>query len=268
MIKYGITDIGGKFELLGGSVTGMIATTGYAVLLLVETLYYLKNAFGKWREILNQMYFAGVKSLLVVSIVALFTGMILALQTGIELSRFRQEAYVGDIIISTMTREMAPMMTAIILTASVGSAMAAEIGTMTVSEEIDALIMMSINPVKFLVMPRVVALAIMLPIATVYTNAVGNLGGGVVSYFQLRVPFDVYYSHVLDSLRFKAIYVGLFKAFVSGIIISTVSCAEGLKATNGAMGVGQATRSSVIISFLMVLITGYFITSMFYGSLQ
>ena len=240
-------------------------TSGYTILLLLECLYYLKNLFSKGREIMKHMYVAGVKSLLVCSIVALFTGMILALQAGIEFAVYGQQAMVGNLVIASMTREMGPFTTAIILTASVGSSMAAEIGTMKVSEEIDALEMMSISPVKFLVMPRVVALSIMLPVVSVYTTALGTLGGGIVANYQLNVTWDVYYAHVLESLKFKDTYVGLFKAFVNGVVISGVSCSEGLRASNGAMGVGKATRSSVVTSFLMVLILGYYITSIFYG---
>lgn len=249
----------------GSGVIKAIDKAGFTVMLIGETLYYTKSAFRKRGEILKQMYIAGVKSFLVCSLVAMFSGMILALQTGVEMMRFQQQALVGNLVISTMTREFAPLMTAIIILAFVGSAMAAEIGTMTVSEEIDALQMMCISPAEFLVMPRMVSLAIMLPVATIYSNFVGTLGGGVVAYFQLNVPFDTYYAHVLDSLHFKAVYSGILKAFIFGIIISGVSCSNGLKATNGAIGVGQATRSSVVVSFLLVLIIGYFITSFFYG---
>ncbi len=253
------------FAFMGEAINELLETAGFTLILLLETLYYLKNVIRKRKVIVKQMYIAGVKSLIVCSIVALFTGMILALQAGVELMRFQQQAYVGDLVIATMTREMGPFMTAMILTASVGSAMAAEIGTMKVSEEIDALIVMSINPVQFLVMPRVVALAIMLPVVTIYTNFLGTFGGGIVAKFQLNVPFDTYYGHVLDSLRFKATYVGLLKAHIFGVIISIISCAQGLRAMHGAIGVGRATRSSVVISFLMILIVGYFITAIFYG---
>ncbi len=249
----------------GRFIIKMLADTGFTLLLLGEAILYLKNIISKRKAIARQMYIAGVKSLLVCAIVAMFTGMILALQAGIELAQFGQEALVGNLVIATMTREMGPFMTGIVLIASVGSAMAAEIATMTVSEEIDALEMMSISPVKFLVMPRIVALSIMLPAMTIYTNFLGTLGGGLIAKYQLNVPFEMYYNQVLESLRFKATYVGLLKSFVFGIIISSVSCAQGLKAENGALGVGHATRSSVIISFLLVLIVGYFITSIFYG---
>ncbi|MBN2041851.1 MAG: ABC transporter permease [Spirochaetes bacterium] len=250
---------------MGKNIMGILDISGYTIILIAEATYYCKNAFGKTREIFKQMYVAGVKSLLVCSLVAVFIGMILTLQAGLELMRFQQQALVGNLVITTMTREMGPLMTGVIIIASVGSAMAAEIGTMTVSEEIDALEMMSISPVKFLVMPRLVALAIMLPISTIYVNALGTVGGAIVAYFQLNVPFDTYYSHVVDSLRFKATYVGLFKAHIFGIVIAGVSCAQGFRATNGALGVGKATRSTVVISFLMILIIGYFVTSVFYG---
>lgn len=250
---------------VGINTLNIISMMGYCMLLFLDVVYHSKAIFEKRREILKQMYNAGVKTFIVVSIVALFTGMVLALQTGLELKPYQQQALVGNIIISTLTREMAPFVTAIILIAAVGSTMAAEIGTMAVSEEIDALEMMAISPVKFLVMPRVIALAIMLPIATIYTNLLGSIGGGIVAFFQLNVSFEVYYTHILDSLHFRATYVGLFKALVFGMIVSTVSCANGLRATNGALGVGRATRNSVVSSFLMVLIVGYYITAIFYG---
>ena len=250
---------------IGDRIIKVVEKSGFTIILLLKTAYYLKNSFSKSKKIFEQMYIAGVKSLVVCSIVAFFTGMILALQTGLELMQFQQQAFVGNIVISTLTREMGPFVTAIIIIASVGSAMAAEIATMKVSEEIDALSMMTISPIKFLIMPRIVALSIMLPMTTIYTNFIGTIGGAVVAKYQLHVPYDIYYMHVLDSLQFKAVYVGLFKALIFGIIISSVSCAEGLRATNGAIGVGRATRTSVVSSFLLILIIGYFITAIFYG---
>lgn len=253
------------FEYIGKNILQGLFDAGYIVLIFFQSVYFSKDIFRRWREIVRQMYIAGVKSFLVSSIVSFFTGMVLALQTGIELMAFQQEALVGDLVITVMTREMGPFTSALVLTASVGSAMAAEIGTMKVSEEIDALEMMAIHPVSFLVMPRIVALSIMLPVVTIYSVVMGTIGGAIVANFQLLVPYDVYYYHVLDTLRFKATYVGMLKAYVFGIMISSISCSRGLQAKNGAIGVGQAVRSSVVISFLMVLIVGYFITAFFYG---
>ncbi len=255
----------GLFDFIGREILDFFEQTGFTILLLFQTIFYTKHVLRKWQEVVKQMYIAGVKTLLVCSLVGVFTGMILALQTGVEMSEYGQQAQVGHLIIASMTREMGPFMSAIILIASVGSAMAAELGTMKVSDEIDALEMMSISPVSFLVMPRVVALSIMLPIVSVYIITLASIGGGVVANSLLHVSYNVYFKHLLKGIHFKAMYVGLLKAYVFGIIISIIGCARGLKAESGELGVGHATRSAVVASFLMVLIIGYIITAFFYG---
>jgi phospholipid/cholesterol/gamma-HCH transport system permease protein len=146
----------------------------------------------------------------------------------------------------------------------VGSAMAAQLGTMKVNDEIAALEIMSINPVRFLVTPRLAAMMVMTPILSFYTCMLGSLGGAVIGMTQLNVPWEQYMSAALEFARPKELFVGLFKALVYGIIITTVSCNEGLTATQGAVGVGEATRRAVIISFLLVLVIGYFVTRFFY----
>lgn len=253
-----------QIELAGASILENMRFAGFVVILLGKSLFYIKNAFSKRHEIIKQMYYAGVRTFPVLSIVALFTGMVLGLQMGIEMREYNQEIHIGGVVIATLTREMAPFTAAIILIASVGSAMAAELGTMKVSEEIDALEIMSISVEKYLVMPRVISLAIMLPIATVYINVMGSIGGAIVAKSHLNISFDLYYYILLQHLHFKAVYVGLLKAFVFGLCISSVSCAQGLKAENGAIGVGRATRDAVVASFIMVLILGYYITEIFF----
>ena len=248
----------------GRKIIGALDFAGFTIFLFFETLYYSKNVFSKRKEIIQHMYNAGVRTILVISVVAMFTGMILTLQGGIELEEFHMHDRIGNLVIASLTREMGPFMTAIILIAAVGSAMAAEIGTMKVSEEIDALEIMSISPVKYLVMPRVVALSIMLPIATIYSNVLGTIGGSFVAESHFNISFESFYLHVLESLHFKAVYVGLLKSYVFGICISCTSCAHGLRASHGAMGVGKATRDSVVASFLIVLIIGYYITEIFF----
>jgi phospholipid/cholesterol/gamma-HCH transport system permease protein len=201
----------------------------------------------------------------VITVVAMFTGMILALQTGLELRRFGQEVNIGTAVTVVMIREMGPFMTALIIAASVGSAMAAQIGTMTVSEEIAALEVMSISPVRFLVMPRLAALMVMMPILTVYTNILGIVGGAVVGNTQLGVSMSAYFDNATEFAENKDLYVGLLKAWVFGIIITTVACHQGFSATEGAVGVGQATRRTVIVSFLAILVVGYMVTRLFYA---
>ncbi len=248
----------------GESFLNFIDNTGFTSLVFLESIFSLTRIFKRRKEIARQMFNAGVRTLPVLSIVAVFTGMVLALQTGIEMKVYHMEEQVGNLVIASLTREMGPFMSAIILTAAVGSSMATEIGTMKISEEIDALELMSINPVEFLVMPRVIAMGIMTPIATIYTNILGTIGGAVVAESHLNVNFVTFYHHVLQSLWLKAVYVGLLKALIFGLCIASVSCAQGLRAQNGAMGVGKATRDSVVVSLVLILISGYFITEIFF----
>ena len=240
--------------------------TGHAIFMLLEAVWFVQFSFGKRSrsETVTQMYITGIKSLAVITVVALFTGMILALQTGLELRRYGQEVYIGSAVAVSMIREMGPFMTGLIIAASVGSAIAAQLGTMTVSEEIAALEVMSINPNRFLVMPRLVALAVMMPILSVYTNILGILGGAVVGATQLGVSVQSYMDNATEFATNKDLYVGLLKAFIFGIIITTVSCHQGFMTTVGAVGVGKATRRSVIISFLVILVVGYMVTRLFY----
>lgn len=246
-------------------IADSISFAGFSVMLAFASAYYSKNAWSKRHEILSQMYNAAVKTFPVISIVAIFTGMILSLQIGVEMKVFHMQNLVGHTIISILTREMGPFIAGIILIASMGAAITAEIGTMKVSEEIDALEVMSISPVKFLVMPRVIAMAVMTPIVAVYITVLGTLGGAIVADAQLGVTYNVYYAHVLKGIKLKAIYSGLLKAHIFGVIISSVSCAYGLKANNGALGVGKGTRDAVVASFILVLVCGYIVTSIFYG---
>ncbi|MBL8019811.1 MAG: ABC transporter permease [Leptospirales bacterium] len=245
-----------------------IMGAGETLLLLFRTILYFPSIWFKRQEIVRQMYIAGFKSLFVVSVVATFTGMIFSLQTGLALKDFGQQDLIGQVIVVTLTREMSPFMTALILAASVGSAIAAEVATMTVSEEIDALEVMSIDPVRYLVLPRIVGFSLMVPILSIYGTALGILGGGLVAQTQLGVDYPIYFQSVHDALLtrtgLKDIWVGQFKALVFGITISTISCRQGLAATGGAIGVGIAVRQAVVVSFLFVIILGYFITATFY----
>jgi phospholipid/cholesterol/gamma-HCH transport system permease protein len=256
----------GFFGRVGRSALFACRNAGRAVLILWGAIISMRSMFGKRarREIAGQMFVAGIKSLGVITIVAMFTGMILALQTGIELRRFSQEEFIGTGVMVSMLREMGPFMTGLILAACVGSAIAAQLGTMVVSDEIAALEVMSIDPVRFFVMPRLVAMAIMTPALSFYTCVTGVLGGGLVGVTQLDVGWRAYLDNALDWVVPRDLYVGLFKAFLFGIIIVTVACHEGFATKQGAVGVGLATRRSVLDSFLIILIVGYFVTRLFY----
>ncbi len=253
-------------------LTDVINHAGHTVELLLRALGTVHHALRRARAIIDQFYVCGVKPLPVVSIVAIFTGILLAYQTGLELDRFGQREKIADIIGIVLCREMGPFITGLILTASVGAAMAAELGTMTVSEEIDAMECMSIDPVDFLVMPRLVALALMCPMLTFVTDVVGIIGGGFISESQLQIPWHLYLRNVQESLTRpfdavplpKDLFVGLVKAFVYGVTIASVGCAYGLRTRNGAIGVGRQTRGAVVTCFMLVIIFGYFMTWAFY----
>jgi len=249
---------------VGRSLLLNIRNAGRALSILGEAVLWLPDVFRHRRQTVRELYLCGIKSFGVTSTVALFTGMILSLQAGLVLRDYGQQVQVGTLVSQTMCREMGPFMTALILAASVGSAMAAEIGTMAVSEEIAALHVMSINPVRFLVVPRLAAFLIMCPALTIFTNIVGILGGMLVASTQLGVAPSAYYRNALEYLHNKAVYVGLLKSVVFGVIVVTVACYQGLSAKDGAVGVGRATRKTVVHSFLLVLITGYIITRLFY----
>lgn len=216
------------------------------------------------RETVMQFYLMGIKSLPVVTVVAVFTGMILSLQTGLELRRFNQEVFIGSAVMVSMLREMGPFMTGLILAACVGSSIAAQMGTMVVNDEVAALEIMSIDPVRFLVLPRMAAMMLITPMMSFYTCMMGMLGGGIVGATQLNVAWNQYVTNALDFAQPKDLYVGLFKALLFGILITVIACYEGFTTTQGALGVGFSTRRAVIASFLAILVVGYFVTRLFY----
>jgi phospholipid/cholesterol/gamma-HCH transport system permease protein len=214
----------------------------------------------KFGEITNQTFKATFGTLPITFLVGLFSGMVLALQTGLELARYGQESSIGYLVSAAMCREMGPIMTGIACAGLMGSTYAAEIGTMRVNEEIDALEVMSIDPVYFLVMPRLIALTLSILVLTVFTDTIGIIGGALVGKTQLNVATDVYFQNAFDVLKLKDIYGGLLKSFVFGLIIATTACSQGLRAENGAEGVGNATLKTVVLSFVMILMFNYFLS--------
>lgn len=251
---------------MGRRILYNLRGVGRACLMILEAFWELRHLFSTRNrsEVVNQMHITGIKSLGVITIVAMFTGMILALQTGLELRRFGLQVNIGTAVAVTMLREMGPFMTALIIAASVGSAIAAQVGTMVVQEEVAALEVMSINPVRFIVMPRLAALLFMMPLLSFYTNVLGVVGGAIVGASQLDVTFQAYFDNAQLYAANKDLYVGLFKAMVFGVVICTVACHQGFQAREGAVGVGLATRRTVVISFLTILVLGYMITRIFY----
>jgi len=255
----------GVLTSTGRAILNATELAGEALLLLFRALGHVGSIWKKRAEILAQMLVCGVNSLPVAMLVAAFSGMVIALQIGIELSDWGQSQRIGSIVAASMCRELGPVWIGVILAARVGSAMAAELGTMRVSEEIDALEVMSIDPARFLVLPRVIALTLMAPVLTAYANVVGIIGGAVVGKYQLGIHYHIYFDWAQKTLTHKDILSGLLiKAPIFGLTIAVVGCALGLsvRPSEGAEGVGNATRKAVVVALILIIVFNYFLTSL------
>ena len=249
------------------ALVGALSAIGRTFRILFSSVAAFPSVFlraSSRSDLVCQLYVTGIRTLPVVSVVSIFIGMILALQVGLELRRFNQEIYLGSAVMISLVREMGPFSCALCLASSVGSAIAAEIGTMKVNDEIAALEIMSISPIRFLAAPRILALFLMAPLLAFYCSVIGVMGGGLVGVTQLGVSFGQYMASAVSIVDVKDLYVGLFKAFVFGGIIGTVSVSEGFSTRLGATGVGRATQRSVIVCFLLILVFGYMVTRMCY----
>ena len=234
-------------------------TAGRALTLLKDSVSALRDIRLRFREIINQCFRATYGSLPVTVLTALFSGVILAWGTGMELQKWGQEGTIGYVVAASMCREMGPVMTAIALAGLMGSSYAAELGTMKVSEEIDALEVMSIDPVRFLVMPRVVSLVAASLALTILVNFIGILGGALIGVARLGVSYETYFSNARDVLRFQDIWTGLLKATCFGLSTAIIGCNEGLATSQGAAGVGRSTQKTVVLSFIMILMLDHLI---------
>jgi phospholipid/cholesterol/gamma-HCH transport system permease protein len=219
----------------------------------------------KWRSAIHQMVQTGVNSIPIVGLISFFVGLILALQGAYAMRNFgANPAYVTLLVGVAMTREIGPLMTAIIIAGRSGSAFAAEIGTMKVSEEIDALEAMGLNSVKFLVVPKYLALLVMMPCLAILSDLFGIAGGGLFEMFQLDQTFLMFLANTRDALVMRDIWTGLVKSMVFGLIIAKVGCYEGFSVSGGAEGVGKVTTSSVVVSIFLVILADVVFTALFY----
>jgi phospholipid/cholesterol/gamma-HCH transport system permease protein len=244
------------------SVMHFFKVTGELVELLVETLYWCKSALSNSDKVLQQLLVIGYQTLPVGALIALFSGGVLALQAGPVLAQFGVEENVGGLVGLSIVKEIGPVMAAILIAGRVGSAMTAEISSMSVYEEIDALKTMDINPVRYLVMPRFIATVIALPVLVIYMDVIGWFGGALVSTInpEVKLPIDIYYINLAQFVDFTAIVNGLLKAMIFGVIISIVCCYVGLKTAGGPREIGRSVTKAVVLSFVLVLVSDYYIT--------
>jgi len=243
---------------------GWIEGFGSALILLWEALFWLFRPPFRWRLFFQAMEFIGVGSLFIVLLTGLFTGMVFAVQTINTFRLFNAETLVGSVVSLALMRELAPVLTSLMVTGRVGSAIATELGTMRVTEQVDALYTMAVNPVQYLVTPRIVAAIVMLPLLTAFCDLIGIGGAYYVSVNLMGVDGGMFMDKIQMYAEVSDVVSGCVKASVFGMILSLVGCYKGLTASGGARGVGQATTQSVVLSSILILVADYFLTLLLY----
>jgi len=234
---------------------------GAILLLTSQTLAWLIRPPYRISQLFQAMDFIGVKSTFIVGLTGTFSGMVLALQTVHSLRQFSAEGVVGSIVAVSLCREISPVFAALMVTARAGSAMAAELGNMRVTEQIDAITTMGVSPVQYLLSPRLLASVLMLPLLFVLYTCVGMIGAYVVSVNWMSVDPGVFTSNIEKYIVPSDFYMGLTKALVFGFLLCSISCAQGFFASGGAKGVGEATTRAVVLSSVSVLVANYLLTS-------
>jgi phospholipid/cholesterol/gamma-HCH transport system permease protein len=212
-----------------------------------------------WRDTFEQMDIIGVGSLTIVCLTGLFTGMVLTVQTSATLDAFGARPYVGRMVSLSMIRELGPVLTALMVSGRVGSGMAAELGSMVVTQQIDAMRSLGTDPIRKLVAPRLLAGLLMVPALTILSNAVGLVGGYMVARFTLRLATSLYWTSALDAIRVYDLFMGMAKPIVFGYLIVSVGCYQGLTTHGGTRGVGESTTQSVVTASILILASDYFL---------
>ncbi len=243
----------------------MLENIGSFTIFTVATIRWVFARPFDYRALVYQMNEIGVKSIPVGAVSTFFVGMVMALQMGGPMEEQIQgiSTYMGGGISLAMVRELAPVLTAVLLAGRVGSSIAAEVGTMKVTEQIDALSTLATNPIHYLSVPRFLAGVISLPLISVLSIVLGVMGGAIISYISLDIPFEVYFDNARGLVQVRDLISGITKTVFFGAEISLISCFTGFRAKGGAEGVGQATIAAVVNSFMVIIISDYFLTYIF-----
>jgi phospholipid/cholesterol/gamma-HCH transport system permease protein len=254
-----------KFILtVGNKVADGLYFLGGIVNLGGQIFFWIFRHPFRGGRLFEQSRKAGMDSLPIVSLVASFLGIIFALQTAYQMQKLGSEMYIASIVAVSMVRELGPVITSLVVAGRVGAAITAEIGSMKVTEQIDALETLGSNPIQYLVVPRFISLALMLPLLTLYADLLGIFGGWLICVYKLGISSSLYLRLSFDSLLYKDLVTGLIKTLSFGMIIAMVSCYHGFNVEGGAEGVGKATRRSVVTSFILIIVTDCFFTALFY----
>ena len=248
----------------GNSLVRLMGYIGAITILLGQTIGLSFVPPLKFYRILDQAKRVGPDSFFIAALVAFFVGMIMALQMAYQMVELSAEIYIPNIVAVSLTRELAPVLTALIVAGRVGAGITAEIGSMTVTEQVDALRAFAVNPIKYLVVPRFIALIVMLPILTIFADLIGIFGAFLICVFKLNVNAMMYLTMVAQALNVHDIVTGLIKTIFFGGIIALVGCYQGLNVRGGAESVGRLTTMSVVISFIAIIMSDCLFTMIFY----
>ncbi|OGX08725.1 MAG: hypothetical protein A2Y06_00705 [Omnitrophica WOR_2 bacterium GWA2_37_7] len=257
------------FENIGSTVSRWITIVVEFIALFIETIYWIlvgpfKSKPINYKATFEQMVFMGFNSIIIVFFVTFFTGIVLAMQSAPQLSKMGAVFYVAGLVTVSICRELGPVLTALVIAGKIGAAITAEIGSMKVNEQIEALDAMAISPIRYLAVPKLISLVIMLPCLTVVGDAAGIFGGYLIGIYNLRINSGLYIQTALKFLTTKDIYTGLSKSLVFAIIIVLVGVYQGLKTKGGAVGVGKATTISVVVSFILIIVADCILTGIYF----
>lgn len=236
---------------------------GGMTLLLGEAIKALTSRPFEYREVMNQLYQMGVRSVTIANITALFVGMVMTVQFAFGLERFGATDYVGRVVGLSITRELAPSLTALVVGARIGSGMAAELGSMAVTEQIDAIRALGADPIKKLVVPRLIACVILIPVLAIFADVVGFSGAMIVARLQFGTPMEFFFRTALESVRMQDLLSGVGKAPFFGLTIAMIGCYNGMSTRGGTEGVGQSTTRTVVSAAIAVLVTDFILTKLF-----
>lgn len=249
-------------DKLVGSIAQSLDGLGLTVTLTAQTLVWLFRPPYRWTQLIRAMEFFGVQSIFLITLTGMFSGMVLALQMAHALKTFGQQGLVGGIVAVSLMREISPVFAGLMVTARAGSALAAELGNMRVTEQIDAITTMGVSPVQYLLSPRLLAAVLMLPLLCVLYTCIGLSGGYLVGVVLLRIDPGVFIDKMRQLASGEDLFMGMVKACTFGFLISAISTRQGYYASGGARGVGEATTRAVVQSAVAILIANYIITSM------
>ncbi|MDX8406695.1 MAG: ABC transporter permease [Mariprofundus sp.] len=250
---------------IGKLTEGLCMNLGLYAGTFTSTVRRMGSRPYHFEMLIKQAEAVGVQSLPVVMLTALFTGMVLSLQSYIVFHRFAAESLTGLVVSMSIVRELGPVLVGLMVAGRVGASFAAELGTMRVTEQIDALWTLSTDPVRYLIMPRLLAVTLMLPLLTIIADFIGIFGGYVISVFLLDQNPAVYIEHTTSYMQLEDFYSGLIKATFFGMLIGLIGCTEGFNCKGGAAGVGSATTRAVVFSCMSILVSDYFLTAWMFG---